>query len=72
MFCGYFSQAPVHNLSDALKADRERFARYFHGMLEQGVYLAPSQFEAGFLSTAHSPEDVDKTLAAARQVMRNL
>jgi glutamate-1-semialdehyde 2,1-aminomutase len=72
MFCGYFSSAPVHNLEDALRSDRQRFAKYFHGMLNEGVYLAPSQFEAGFLSTAHSPADVDKTIAAAARVLRQL
>jgi glutamate-1-semialdehyde 2,1-aminomutase len=66
MFCGYFTEAPVSNLADALKSDRARFAKFFHGMLEQGIYLAPSQFEAGFLSTAHTAEDVEKTLKAAR------
>jgi len=47
MFCGYFTGEPVHNLADAMKSDRERFKRYFHGMLAEGIYLAPSQFEAG-------------------------
>ena len=54
MFCGYFTGEPVRNLADAMKSDRERFKKFFHGMLEEGVYLAPSQFEAGFISTAHS------------------
>jgi glutamate-1-semialdehyde 2,1-aminomutase len=72
MFCGYFTAEPVHNLADALKSDRERFKVYFHGMLEKGIYLAPSQFEAGFLSTAHSEADVDKTVAAAQTVLTQL
>ena len=72
MFCGYFAQAPVHNLADAMKSDRARFAKYFHGMLEQGIYLAPSQFEAGFLSTAHTAEDIEKTVRAARQTFSAL
>jgi len=72
MFCGYFSAEPVHNVADAMKSDRERFARYFHGMLAEGVYLAPSQFEAGFLSTAHSAADIEKTMAAAAKVMKSL
>ena len=54
MFCGYFTEQPVHNLADAMKSDRARFAKYFHGMLREGIYLAPSQFEAGFISTAHT------------------
>jgi glutamate-1-semialdehyde 2,1-aminomutase len=66
MFCGYFTGEPVHNLADAMKSDRTRFAKYFHGMLERGIYLAPSQFEAGFISTAHTMEDIENTVAAAR------
>ncbi len=65
MFCGYFTDRPVWSLTDALTSDRARFGTFFHAMLDQGVYLAPSQFEAGFLSTAHSDADIDQTLAAA-------
>ena len=72
MFCGYFTSQPVYNLADAMKSDRERFKRFFHGMLESGVYLAPSQFEAGFISTAHTAALIDKTIAAARQVLRKV
>jgi len=72
MFCGYFTSAPVHNLTDAMKSDRERFKKYFHGMLNEGVYLAPSQFEAGFISTAHTPADIDKTVRAAAKVIKTL
>ena len=72
MFCAYFTAHHVHNLADALKSDRERFKAYFHGMLEQGVYLAPSQFEAGFLSTAHTETDIQHTVQAARTVLRKL
>ncbi|MEI6568320.1 MAG: glutamate-1-semialdehyde 2,1-aminomutase [Verrucomicrobiota bacterium] len=72
MFCGYFTSSPVHNLDDAMKSDRERFKKYFHGMLEEGVYLAPSQFEAGFISTAHGPEEIGQTVRAAAKVMKSL
>jgi len=72
MFCGYFTDQPVANLEAALRSDRERFKKYFHGMLNEGVYLAPSQFEAGFLSTAHTPEDIEKTVRAAAKVLRTL
>jgi len=72
MFCAYFASEPVHSLADAMKSDRTRFAKYFHGMLEQGIYLAPSQFEAGFLSTAHRGEDIEKTIQAAARVMKTL
>ncbi len=72
MFCGYFTTEPVHNVADAMKSDRERFKKYFHGMLDEGVYLAPSQFEAGFISTAHTPGDIEKTVRAAAKVLRTL
>jgi len=72
MFCAYFTSKPVHNLADALKSDRARFAKFFHGMLAEGIYLAPSQFEAGFLSTAHTAADIDKTVKAAATVLRGL
>ena len=72
MFCGYFTDRPVHNLAEAMHSDRARFAKFFHGLLEEGVYLAPSQFEAGFLSTAHTAEEIDKTVRAAAKVMRTL
>jgi len=72
MFCAYFMSGPVHNLSDAMKSDRARFAKYFQGMLAKGVYLAPSQFEAGFLSTAHTAADIDQTVKAAAAVLRGL
>jgi len=72
MFCGYFTSGPVYNLADAMKSDRERFKKFFHGMLAEGIYLAPSQFEAGFLSTAHTAADVDKTVKAAAKVMKSL
>jgi glutamate-1-semialdehyde 2,1-aminomutase len=72
MFCGYFANEPVHNLADAMKSDRDRFKKYFHGMLNEGIYLAPSQFEAGFISSAHTPEDIDGTVRAAAKVMKAL
>ena len=72
MFCGYFTTQPVHNVADAMTSDRERFKKYFHGMLDKGVYLAPSQFEAGFVSTAHSESDIDRTVRAATKVMKGL
>jgi glutamate-1-semialdehyde 2,1-aminomutase len=72
MFCGYFTDKPVHNLADAMHSDRARFAKYFHGMLEQGIYLAPSQFEAGFISTAHTVADIERTVKAAAKAMKTL
>ena len=72
MFCAYFSSQPVHNLEDAMKSDSARFAKYFHGMLNEGIYFAPSQFEAGFISTAHTEADIEKTTRMAAKVMREL
>ncbi len=72
MFCAYFASDPVHSLTDAMKSDRERFKKYFHAMLAEGVYIAPSQFEAGFLSTAHSKGDIEKTVKAAARALRTL
>jgi glutamate-1-semialdehyde 2,1-aminomutase len=72
MFCAYFTDQPVHNLADALKSDRERFANFFHGMLAEGIYFAPSQFEAGFISTAHTAADLEKTVKTAAKVLSRL
>ncbi len=70
--CLFFADQPVYNLADAMNADLERFKKYFHGMLTEGVYLAPSAFEAAFLSAAHTPEDIDLTIEAAEKVMKTL
>ncbi len=66
MFCTFFTDQPVVDYSSAKTADTGRFARFFQAMLEQGVYLAPSQFEAAFLSLAHGAEEIEQTIAAAR------
>jgi len=57
-------------MADAMKSDRAHFAKYFHGMLDAGIYLAPSQFEAGFISVAHTTADIDQTVKAAAKVLR--
>ena len=67
-----FFAGPVHNYDDAKKSDVAKFGRFHRGMLEHGIYLAPSQFEAGFTSLAHTDEDVDRTFAAAREVMSSI
>jgi glutamate-1-semialdehyde 2,1-aminomutase len=72
MFGFFFTEGPVHNYEDAKKSDLTKFSKFHRGMLEQGVYLAPSQFEAGFTSLAHSDEDIDRTIEAAKFVMSNL
>jgi glutamate-1-semialdehyde 2,1-aminomutase len=69
MFGMFFTDKEVHNYDDAKTSDLKKFARFHRGMLEQGIYLAPSQFEAGFTSLAHTDEDIDKTLAAAKKVL---
>jgi glutamate-1-semialdehyde 2,1-aminomutase len=69
MLTVFFTPGPVTNLADAKKSDLPAFARFFQGMLQQGVYLPPSQFEAWFVSTAHSDEDLKMTVAAAHRVL---
>ena len=68
----YFTAGTVHNFDDARKSDLKRFSRYYQGMLEAGVYLAPSQFEALFVSAAHDSEALEKTLLAAEKVFGHL
>ena len=65
MFSNFFSAEPVTDYESAKASDTERFGRYFHAMLKRGVYIAPSQFEAGFISLAHSAEDIERTVEAA-------
>ncbi|MFQ5508672.1 MAG: glutamate-1-semialdehyde 2,1-aminomutase [Leptospirillia bacterium] len=72
MSCMYFQHGPVTNYDEATQSDVDMFSRYFRGMLERGVYLAPSQFEAGFISLAHSEDDIDATVATAREVLSGL
>ncbi|HUK18854.1 MAG TPA: glutamate-1-semialdehyde 2,1-aminomutase [Bryobacteraceae bacterium] len=67
MFTFFFTDQPVTDWESARRSDTARFARFFRAMLERGIYLAPSQFEAAFLSAAHSEEDIDETIAAARE-----
>ncbi|HSU77013.1 MAG TPA: glutamate-1-semialdehyde 2,1-aminomutase [Burkholderiales bacterium] len=66
MFGLYFRATPPASYAEVMQCDRERFNRFFHAMLEQGVYLAPSAYEAGFVSAAHGDAEIDATLAAAR------
>ncbi|MBC1191811.1 MAG: glutamate-1-semialdehyde-2,1-aminomutase [Microcystis sp. M_OC_Ca_00000000_S217Cul] len=72
MFGMFFTGTPVHNYEEAKKADVAKFGRFHRGMLERGVYLAPSQFEAGFTSLAHTEADIERTLAAAQEVLESL
>jgi glutamate-1-semialdehyde 2,1-aminomutase len=72
MFAAFFQPGPVVDYTTALKSDTDRFGRFFLGMLEGGINLAPSQFEAGFLSLAHTDEDIDRTLEVADTVLASL
>ena len=72
MFGMFFTGKEVHNYDDAKTSDMKKFASFHRGMLERGVYLAPSQFEAGFTSLAHTEEDIDKTIAIAKEVFSKL
>ena len=72
MFTLFFQQGPVYDLITAQKSDTALFARFFHGMLKRGVWLAPSQYEAGFLSFAHTNRDMDRTIDACSKTLKNL
>lgn len=72
MFGFFFCDGPVRNFSEAKKADTAKFAAFHRGMLDRGVYLAPSQFEAGFTSLAHTTDDIDRTVEAARAVLASM
>jgi glutamate-1-semialdehyde 2,1-aminomutase len=72
MLCTFFTGEAVTDYRSAGKADAERYARYFRMMLEDGIYLAPSQFEAMFVSAAHGDEDIDRTIEAAARVFARL
>ena len=72
MFTSFFNPGPVFTQTQAQQSDTKRYAHFFHGMLESGVYLAPSQFEAAFPSLSHTDDDVEKTVAAARDVLLQL
>ncbi len=67
MFTFFFTDEPVTDWDSAARSDKAKFGRFFHHMLERGVYLAPSQFEAGFVSAAHSEADIERTVSAARE-----
>ncbi len=69
MFCLYFTDGPVRNLSDAKRSDTTAFARYFHEALKGGMYVAPSQFEAGFLSTAHTSEALQQAESILEKIL---
>ncbi|MCX8026860.1 MAG: glutamate-1-semialdehyde 2,1-aminomutase [Thermodesulfovibrionales bacterium] len=72
MFCGYFTDKEVFDYQSAKTADTDTYAKFFRAMLKEGIYLAPSQFEAGFTSLAHTGKDIEKTLKSAYKVLKTL
>jgi glutamate-1-semialdehyde 2,1-aminomutase len=72
MFGLFFTDKPVKSYEDAKTSDLKKFSRFHRGMLERGIYLAPSQFEAGFTSLAHTDEDIERTIAAARETLKEI
>jgi len=72
MFCLFFTGGPVFDLATAKRSDRAAFATYFRACLDGGVYFAPSQFEAGFLSTAHQPQEIEGTAAVVHRALKTL
>ena len=68
----FFTDKPVRNFTDALRCDTAAFGRYFHNMLDSGIYLPPSQFEAFFVSAAHTPDDIDRTITANYEALGKL
>ena len=72
MFCLYFCEGPVRNLADAKRSDTIAFARYFHAALKEGIYFAPSQYEAGFISTAHSSEALERASDIISRILKEI
>ncbi len=71
MFGLYFRSSPPTSFEEVMQCDKEKFNRFFHAMLARGVYLAPSAYEAGFVSSAHGKTEIEATLAAAREAFRS-
>jgi glutamate-1-semialdehyde 2,1-aminomutase len=72
MFCVFFAAEPIIDLASARRSDLKKFARFFHACLRRGIYFAPSQFETGFISTAHLPDDLERTAAVIREALAEL
>ena len=72
MFCLFFARGPIVDLATARRSDLKLFAKFFQGCLKRGVYFAPSQFETGFISTAHTPDEIERTAQVARQSLAQL
>ncbi|HXP34350.1 MAG TPA: glutamate-1-semialdehyde 2,1-aminomutase [Chthoniobacterales bacterium] len=71
MFCLFFARGPIVDLAGAKRSDLKMFAKFFHACLERGVYFAPSQFETGFISTAHTPNEIERTAKVVREALRS-
>src|SRR5438067_9424076 len=69
MFCVFFAAGPIVDLASAQRSDLKMFAKFFHGCLKRGVYFAPSQFETGFISTTHTPQDIARTVAVIGEAL---
>jgi glutamate-1-semialdehyde 2,1-aminomutase len=72
MFCLFFASGPIVDLAGAQRSDLKMFASFFHACLKRGIYFAPSQFETGFISTAHTGEDIERTAAVIREALAEL
>jgi glutamate-1-semialdehyde 2,1-aminomutase len=72
LFCLFFAPGPIVDLASAQRSDLKMFARFFHACLKRGVYFAPSQFETGFISTGHTPEDIERTGVVVREALAAL
>jgi len=72
MFCLFFAVPPVVDLASAQQSDLKKFTQFFRGCLNRGVYFAPSQFETGFISTAHTTWDIERTGAVVRETLADL
>ena len=72
MFSIFFSEGPIKEYSDVMKSDTSLFKSFFHSMLDQGIYLAPSPFESGFISLSHNEEILKETLRAAKTAFGGL
>jgi glutamate-1-semialdehyde 2,1-aminomutase len=72
LFCLFFASGPIVDLATGQRCDLQMFTKFFHGCLKRGIYFAPSQFETGFISTAHTPEDIDRTGAVVREALAEL
>lgn len=72
MWTTFFAEQPITNWETANRSSRELYGKFFHAMLDEGVYLAPSQFEAAFVSLAHTDDIIDQTIAAATNSLRTI